>query len=97
MYRKCIIVIALFFITVIFAHDSFSQAANQVIHKDVITVKLRTPMQFDTGRNFVDNTSKSKKVKTKIRIVHGSSCPSFMNYTSKTRDKRVKMLNKKRK
>jgi hypothetical protein len=96
MYRKGRLVIAVIIVTLFFIPELYSQVSTKALEKDVIRAKPRTPMVFDTGRNFVDNTRKNKKLKTKIRILHGSSCPSFTGYTSKTRDKRVKMLARKR-
>jgi hypothetical protein len=96
MFKRGKVVIAVFIISLFFMPELFSQAAVKAVKKDVIKAKPRTPMVFDTGRNFVDNSPKSRKVKAKIRIIHGSSCPSFVGYTSKARDKRIKMLHKKR-
>lgn len=96
MYRKGVLVVVLFLVSILFAHNSLAQAAVQIIHSDVIAVKPRKPIQFDTGRNFVDNTSKKKKVKAKIHLTHGDCCPSFMAYTSKARDKRMKRIQKRK-
>lgn len=97
MYRKGRFVISLIVVALFFMPELYSQASSKALEKDVIRAKPRTPIVFDTGRNFVDNARKNKKLKTKIKILHGSSCPSFTGYTSKTRDKREKMLARKRK
>lgn len=48
------------------------------------------------GNTYIENNRKKKKIKTKIRILHSDSCPSFATYTSKQKDRREKLLRKKR-
>ncbi len=48
------------------------------------------------GNTYIENNRKKKKIKTKIRILHSDSCPSFAAYTSKPKERREKLLRKKR-
>lgn len=61
------------------------------------SVKYRGAERIQRNRKtYIENDRKKKKIKTKIRILHSDSCPSYAAYTSKTRERREKMLRRKK-
>lgn len=49
-----------------------------------------------SDNTYINNNKKKKKYKTKIRILHSDSCPSFAAFISKPKARREKMYRKKR-
>ncbi len=50
-------------------------------------------------KRYLDSNTSKKKLKTKMRLVHGDACPTFKGYHSKPKEKRskkVRRIHKKR-
>ncbi|MBN1597396.1 MAG: hypothetical protein JW894_03825 [Bacteroidales bacterium] len=72
-----------------------AQTGSPIVEDNVIKVNYRHPQK--TSNRYLDNNGRKKKLKTKIRMVKGWECPSYLHYQSKPQKRREKALEKRRK
>jgi hypothetical protein len=72
-----------------------AQQGDNMVKDNVIKVNLRHPKK--PSKRYLDNNEKKKKLKTSYKLVYGTECPSYMQYSSRPQKERQKMLRKGRK
>ena len=96
MERKFTLICCFIFLLGIFSVSRVhAQVATPIVQDKVIKVNLRQPPKR-TDR-YIENNARKKKLKTKIRMMHGWECPSYLHYESKPQKKREKATDKRRK
>jgi hypothetical protein len=69
-----------------------AQSDAPMMQDDLIKVNPRHPPK--ASNRYLDNNEKKKKLKTSYKRVSASECPSYMQYFSKPKKERQKMLKK---
>jgi hypothetical protein len=93
MKKNSILICMVVFLLAIFISPEVQAQKGDLMAKDnVIKVNLRHPKK--PSNRYLDSNEKKKKLKTSYKMVYGTECPSYMQYTSKPQKDRQKMLKK---
>ena len=67
-----------------------AQSSVRINKKYEVDINIQMPER--NSKNYIEDNSQKKKLKTHIQLLHPDMCPSFKNFTSKPATKRQKSI-----